>query len=54
MPFWKLPEKEYQRNTSLSPQVRSRLQDFEAICESGEVTMMNEMRYSVDEYIAIL
>ncbi len=36
---------------SLSPQVRSRLQEFEAICESGEITMMNEMGYSVAEYI---
>ncbi len=36
---------------SLSPQVRSRLQEFEAICESGEITMMNEMGYSVEEYI---
>ena len=36
---------------SLSPQVRSRLQEFEAICKSGEITMMNEMRYSVEEYI---
>lgn len=36
---------------SLSPQVRSRLAEFQAICKSGEITMMNEMRYSVDEYI---
>jgi hypothetical protein len=36
---------------SLSPQVRSRLEEFQAICESGEISMMNEMRFSVDEYI---
>jgi len=36
---------------SLSPQVRSRLEEFQAICGSGEITMMNEMRYSVEEYI---
>lgn len=36
---------------SLSPKVRSRLEEFQAICESGEITMMNEMRFSVDEYI---
>ncbi len=36
---------------SLSPQVRSRLEEFQSICESGDITMMNEMRFSVEEYI---
>jgi len=36
---------------SLSPQVLSRLEEFQAICNSGDITMMNEMRYSVEEYI---
>jgi len=36
---------------SLSSQVRSRLDQFQTICESGDITMMNEMRYSVEEYI---
>jgi hypothetical protein len=36
---------------SLSPGVRSRLEEFQSICESGDITMMNEMRFSVDEYI---
>jgi len=38
-------------NFSLSPQVRSRLEQFQTICESAEITMMNEMRFSVDEYL---
>jgi hypothetical protein len=36
----------------LSPQVRSRLETFEEICQSGRITMMNEMRFTVDEYIS--
>jgi len=36
---------------SLSPKVRTRLEEFQSICESGDISMMNEMRYSVDEYI---
>jgi hypothetical protein len=36
---------------SLSPQVRPRLETFQSICETGEITMMNETRFSVDEYI---
>jgi hypothetical protein len=35
----------------LSPQIRPRLEQFSSICESAEITMMNEMRFSVDEYI---
>jgi hypothetical protein len=35
----------------LSPQIRSRLEEFQDICQSAEITMMNEMRYSVEEYI---
>ncbi len=35
----------------LSPDTRSRLEQFQTICESGEITMMNEMRFSVAEYI---
>ncbi|TFH27680.1 MAG: DUF4838 domain-containing protein [Bacteroidia bacterium] len=35
----------------LSPQIRPRLEQFKSICESAEITMMNEMGYSVDEYI---
>ena len=36
---------------SLSPRVRSRLEEFQTICESAEITMMNEMRFSLEEYI---
>jgi hypothetical protein len=36
----------------LTPQVRSRLETFEEICQSGRITLMNEMRLTVDEYIA--
>jgi hypothetical protein len=36
---------------SLSPEVRSRLEQFQSICESGNITMMNEMRFSLEEYI---
>jgi hypothetical protein len=36
---------------SLSPEIRTRLEAFQAICESGNITLMNEMRYSVKEYI---
>lgn len=36
---------------SLSPRVRTRLEEFQAICASGDIMMMNEMRYSVEEYI---
>ena len=36
----------------LSPEVRTRLETFEDICQSGRITMMNEMRFSVDEYIS--
>ncbi|MEN8201253.1 MAG: DUF4838 domain-containing protein [Bacteroidota bacterium] len=36
----------------LSSNTRSRLEQFNTICESGEITMMNEMRYSVAEYVA--
>jgi len=35
----------------LSPQIQPRLEQFSSICESAEITLMNEMRYSVDEYI---
>lgn len=35
----------------LSPQVRSRLEEFHAICRAGNITMMNETRFSVEEYI---
>ena len=35
----------------LSSEVRTRLEQFKTICESGQITMMNEMRYSVEEYI---
>jgi len=36
----------------LTPETRARLEQFNTICESGEITLMNEMRYSVAEYVA--
>ncbi len=35
----------------LSPEVQSRLENFQSICQSADISMMNEMRFSVDEYI---
>ncbi len=35
----------------LSPEIEIRMEQFKAICESGGITMMNEMRYSVEEYL---
>jgi hypothetical protein len=35
----------------LSPKIHPRLEQFTSICESAEITMMNEMRFSVEEYI---
>jgi hypothetical protein len=35
----------------LSPDVKARLKKFRDICQSANITMMNEMRYSVDEYL---
>ena len=35
----------------LSPDVKDRLLKFRDICQSANITMMNEMRYSVDEYL---
>jgi hypothetical protein len=35
----------------LSPDVKERLVKFRDICQSANITMMNEMRYSVDEYL---
>jgi hypothetical protein len=36
----------------LSPEVRSRLEAFQDICQSGRINMMNEMRFTVEEYIS--
>ncbi len=38
---------------SLSPEVKSRLTIFESICDSAGITLMNEMRFSVGEYIQL-
>ncbi len=38
-------------NYRLSPEMKTRMEQFKAICESGGITMMNEMRYSVEEYL---
>jgi hypothetical protein len=35
----------------LSPLVRTRLEEFESICQAGSIAMMNETRFSVEEYI---
>ena len=35
----------------MSFEVRSRLAKFDSICASGDITLMNEMGFSVDEYI---
>lgn len=38
-------------NYRISPQTRSRLEQFEEICTKAGITLMNETRFSVDEYI---
>jgi len=38
-------------NFRLSPEMKTRMELFKAICESAGITMMNEMRYSVEEYL---